>query len=471
MDFILHGYQVNELTWFYLSLLLIVSVFFRFNRIFSLRNFDLALLLSIAPALLYARQEGDYGTISIFVVTGLLLVRVVCDPLFTRRPRLPLNMNSAGMAFLCCSAVAFVMSKVVTEPPPMATVNEMQTALDPTKTQENPVEGPQMTAPAVVPAAKPVKAGPGTRWIYRLVAPSSIAAAGAAGADLQYSAERIAAQTMTIIAHMAIIMGLLFVGSRHFGDLQLGLAMATLYLLLPCTAYEVGEINHVVPTALIVWAIAAYRHARAAGILFGFACGTLVFPIFLIPLWFSFYGRRQGFRFLQMVAIPISLFLLGYIFSAPDWETMKVEILTQMDWSIFSVHDRENQGFWSIYPAQYRISVFAAFLALIGVLTIWPQKKDLGHLIASSTAIIMAVQFWYPDQAGVYVLWYLPLFLMVVFRPWLTHLLPPDTVRAPSERESVERTPESLSLALAVGNRVGGMGLRGGTLRPSSYRR
>jgi hypothetical protein len=237
--------------------------------------------------------------------------------------------------------------------------------------------------------------------------------------------------------------------------------MATLYLLLPCTAYEVGEVNHVVPTALLVWAIAAYRHARAAGTLFGFACGALVFPIFLIPLWFSFYGRRQGFRFLQMVAIPICLFLLGYIFSAPDWETMKVEILTQMDWSIFSVHDRENQGFWSVYPAQYRISVFAAFAVLIGVVTIWPQKKDLGHLIASSTAIIMGVQFWYPDQAGVYVLWYLPLLLMVVFRPWLTHLLPPDTVRAPSEYEASLMSPtEPLSsLALSVG------------LRPSPYRR
>jgi len=460
MDFILHGYRVNELTWFYLSLLLIVSVFFRFNRIFSLRNLDLALLLSIAPALLYARQEGDYGTISIFLVTGLLLVRVLFDSLFTRRPRLPLNMNSAGMAFLCCSAVAFLMSKVVTEAPPEATVSEMQTALDPSKEGSvPPVLEPQEIHPTVLPEAQPVKAGPGTRWIYRLIAPSSIAAAGAAGADLTFSAERIAAQTMTIIAHMAIIMGLLFIGSRHFGDIQLGLAMATLYLLLPCTAYEVGEVNHVVPTALIVWAIAAYRHPRASGTLFGFACGTLVFPIFLIPLWFSFYGRRQGFRFLQMVSIPIGLFLLGYIFSAPNWETMKLEILTQMDWSIFSVHDRENQGFWSIYPAQYRISVFAAFAALIGVVTIWPQKKDLGHLIASSTAIIMAVQFWYPDQAGVYVLWYLPLFLMVVFRPWLTHLLPPDTVRAPAEVENTTRPSDQLSLALAVG------------LRPSPYRR
>jgi len=462
MDFILHGYQVNELTWFYLSLLLIVSVFFRFNRIFSLRNLDLALLLSIAPALLYARQEGDLGTVSIFAVTGLLLVRVLCDPMFTRRPRLPLNMNSAGLAFLCCSAVAFLMSKVVTEPPAVSTVHEMQTALDPSSNgkPEGEAEAPPVAVkPPTNPENLAVKAGPGTRWIYRLIAPSSVVAAEAAGADLTFSAERIAAQTMTILAHMAIIAGLLFIGSRHFGDLQLGLAMATLYLLLPCTAYEVGEVNHVVPTALIVWAVAAYRHPRASGTLLGFACGTLVFPIFLIPLWFSFYGRRQGWRFLQMACIPVMLFLLGYVLSAPDWETMKREIVTQMDWSIFSVHDRENNGFWSIYPAAYRISIFAAFIVLIAIVTIWPQNKDLGHLIASSTAIIMGVQFWYPDQAGVYVLWYLPLLLMVVFRPWLTHLLPPDTVRAPAEVDSAFRTSEPLSLALSVG------------LRPSPYRR
>jgi hypothetical protein len=35
------------------------------------------------------------------------------------------------------------------------------------------------------------------------------------------------------------------------------------------------------------------------------------------------------------------------------------------------------------------------------------------------------VQFWYADQGGVYVLWYLPLLLLLVFRPNLSDRRPP----------------------------------------------
>ena len=46
MDEILTGYEVNQPTWFYLSFLLITAVFFKFGRIWSLRNLDLVLLLA-----------------------------------------------------------------------------------------------------------------------------------------------------------------------------------------------------------------------------------------------------------------------------------------------------------------------------------------------------------------------------------------------------------------------------------------
>ncbi len=52
MDVLLRGYEVNKETWFYLSTLLIIAVFFRFNRFWSLRNLDLVLLLLPAPGLL-----------------------------------------------------------------------------------------------------------------------------------------------------------------------------------------------------------------------------------------------------------------------------------------------------------------------------------------------------------------------------------------------------------------------------------
>ncbi|MBC7820198.1 MAG: hypothetical protein IAG10_25220, partial [Planctomycetaceae bacterium] len=98
MGVILRGYSVNDATWFYLSLLLIIAVFFRFNRVFSLRNLDLALLLSIAPGLLLVQRNYDFGYGWLFVVTGCLLVRLFSDSFWKRRPLLEQNLNAAGMA-------------------------------------------------------------------------------------------------------------------------------------------------------------------------------------------------------------------------------------------------------------------------------------------------------------------------------------------------------------------------------------
>jgi hypothetical protein len=37
---------------------------------------------------------------------------------------------------------------------------------------------------------------------------------------------------------------------------------------------------------------------------------------------------------------------------------------------------------------------------------------------------LIGIQFWYADQGGVYVLWYLPLLLLLAFRPNLGDLRP-----------------------------------------------
>ena len=95
MDVILRGYAVNNATWFYLSLLLIVAVFFRFNRVYSLRNVDLALLLAIAPGQLLVQHDPSLGYGWLFVTTGLLLGRLFSDSFWKRRPLLEQNFQRA----------------------------------------------------------------------------------------------------------------------------------------------------------------------------------------------------------------------------------------------------------------------------------------------------------------------------------------------------------------------------------------
>jgi hypothetical protein len=46
-------------------------------------------------------------------------------------------------------------------------------------------------------------------------------------------------------------------------------------------------------------------------------------------------------------------------------------------------------------------------------------------VISLSAAVFIGIQFWYADQGGSYVLWYLPLLMLLVFRPNLSDRRPP----------------------------------------------
>jgi hypothetical protein len=71
------------------------------------------------------------------------------------------------------------------------------------------------------------------------------------------------------------------------------------------------------------------------------------------------------------------------------------------------------------------VPVFIAYAALLAVTSFWPNPKNLAHLMALTAALLIGVQFWYADQGGVYVLWYLPLLLLLAFRPNLVDRRPP----------------------------------------------
>lgn len=424
MDFILTGYHVSDATWFYLSFLLIVAVFFRFTRFWSLRNVDLALLLSIGPALLFAQSHPGAGSVWLFVVTALVLLRVELDSFFTRRPRLPQNMNAAGLTFLCLMAFAFLMTKVITEPPPETTMDQIRRTRD--RLHGDEIESSPGSGVAEAGPASELIVAAASAAAKAVTSPDSSATASASDDAAASVSERYAARGLAILAHLAVVTGLIFLAHRHFGDIQIGLAMATLYLLLPCTAYEVGKVNHVLPSALIVWAFVAYRHVLISGCLIGLACGILFFPVFLLPLWVAFYWKRGEVRFGLALSV-IAVLLLGSQFILSSGAGALIgQTFGRIEWQLLQFRDVESAGFWSVYPAAYRIPVFVSFLALLVGVTIWPRRKNLEDLMAQSTAIVVATQFWYPQQSAVYVLWYLPLLLMVVFRPPLQNHVPPE---------------------------------------------
>ena len=426
MEILLEGYSVNQPTWFYLSTLLILAVFFRFNRVWSIRNLDLLMLLGVTPGLLMVEAGSDtarrLGYVWLFTISAFLSLRLFLDPVLVRRPQVGQNLNSGGLAFLCIAAAAFLTAQAVKQTLPKGTTDTVHEAEAMVK---------RVPTPAPSPSQEP-QGGPAATLI---AAPVGIVF------------EDVAARVLAVLAHAAVVTGLILVGRNLFGDNQLGLAMGTLYLLLPCTAFDVGEFNHVLPSALIVWAVVCYRKPIVAGTLLGLACGTMFFPVFLLPLWLAFYGRKGALRFGLALGL-VALVMVGCLaLTSTDSSALVRKTLGTIDVASIAFRgDPQAEGFWkdTDYLSVYRIPVIASYLVLLVFVTVWPRKKNLEHLLAASALVIVGTQFWYPRQGGVFILWYLPLLLLVVFRPRLVHLLPPESASA-----AADATVRPSSVALA----------------------
>jgi hypothetical protein len=163
-----------------------------------------------------------------------------------------------------------------------------------------------------------------------------------------------------------------------------------------------------------------------SGVLLGLAGGIMFFPVFLLPVWAAFYGRRGALKFGTALLLVAGVVLSIAALTAPGPDSFVRR-------TIGSIHLEEmlsyeapigTLGFWTAELKYYRLPVIVSFFILLTGMTIWPRRKHLEHLTASSAAIIVATQFWYPVQGGAYLLWYLPLLLVVVFRPRLVHLQP-----------------------------------------------
>lgn len=410
MEHILLEYRVNEPTWFYLSFLLIVAVFFKFSRLWSMRNLDLALLLVITPGLLLIEKERATGYTWLFATSGLLLIRSLLDGVLVRRPRRETNMNAAGMTFLCAATFVFLTTKVLTEPPPpslSAPVRQISASSE---------QSAIVTVASHVTEA-PTTLGPASPLITAPVVQLSRATTG------QWDVDIVASRTLVILAHLSVVIGLILVGYHLFTDVEMGVAMGTMYMLLPCTSHDVamqGMAFHVLPAALIVWAIWAYRRPMLSGTFIGVACGILFFPIFLLPLWCAFYGWRGTLRFLGAVALVAGVLVAGQLLMTSDAHSFLRQTLGYLDSKELQFGAEAGAaGFWQVHHAAYRIPVFATYVLMLLALVIWPHRKNLANLIGHSAAIVIGIQFWYLQQNGAFVLWYLPLMILLMFRPQL----------------------------------------------------
>lgn len=429
---------VNPTTWAYLSSLLMIAVYFKFNRILSVRNLDLFCLIALAPALLlvqFGRSHANptvehVGYIWLFAVSGLFLLRLLLDTMMVRRPLLEPNLTVGGLTFLGISLFAFLTANVVIGPVNAVDVAGAQRAAD--------LVGRKAADDELISLRTH---GPGFPLLFALPEISTQSVLGESGkAEAKVESNEnattgsaklvyiVTARVMAILSQLAIVIGAALVGLRHFDNIKTGIAVATLYLLLPYTAMWTGNVTYALPGALLVWAVLFYRWPLLAGALFGLAFGTIYYPLFLLPLWISFYWRRGLSRFLIGLVVMLAIVVLAVAFTSKDTSDFLAGLRQIFGLALPEVANLS--GAWGrFWLPIYRYPIIAAHVGLSLSMALWPAQKNLGTLIALSAALMLATQFWHAHSGGLALAWYLPLLLLTIFRPNLEDRVATAVVR------------------------------------------
>lgn len=356
----------------------------------------------------YRSQERN-GYIFLFAVGLMWLVRVLLDPAMVRRPLLEPNLTSPGLTFLGCSLLVFLFANVVTG-----------------VTSDEDLFGPQSARKMVQGHGEAVALdrykmqGPGYPLLNLLpvipTAVNGVSESAAGTAEQAHRSDVILAKSMALFSQLSIVIGLVYVGTRHFNNYAMGIGAATLYLMLPYTAQMTGRVSHALPAALIIWAIAFYRRPLISGCFLGLAMGTVYYPLFLLPLWASFYWRRGLVRF--SVGFALMVLVLGIVLAFTATSVSDYLAKLSAMFGVWSPQTSGLQGIWALgWYSIYRLPILAAFIALSITFAFWPNQKNFGTLVSCSCALMIAVQFWHGFGGGLYMAWYLPLLLLTIFRP------------------------------------------------------
>lgn len=343
-----------------------------------------------------------WGFIALLGACTLLLIRVMVDPALVRRPLLTPNLSIGGLSFIGISLFVFLMGNVVTSSPREQELRSPQLGPGylflkmlpqlPTTPDAQQDEDESDTARATSPV-DPVISAPvqQSRLLSNL------------------------ARAFAILSNLAIILSIVGVGYWHFDNVKTGIGCAVMYLLLPYTAQMTGNLEHVVPAAFMALALLSYRQPLLSGALMGFAAGLVYYPLFLLPLWISFYWKRGLTRWLSGVCG--ALVLLAGLLLLQGWQEF-LDHLTRM-FGLWLPRMEGLEGIWGPgrIQADFRLPVLVAFFLLSFSYAAWPSRKNLGTLISGTAAVMLAAQFWHGNGGGLYMAWFLPFVMLTIFRP------------------------------------------------------
>jgi len=491
-QFLFYYQRPEPATWVFMSSFLIIAIFFMFHRLWSIRNLDIFLILLLTPGLMMvfegrksrsqenlklnaavavtaapdtAAQAASsppskwtseaiqfWGFAWLLSINGLWLLRLMLDTTMVRRPLLEPNLSSGGIMFIGVSLFIFLMANVISSPPVLESrsggkpgpgyellklLPDIQTAPDPEANAKSTLvialssaggRGSQTTNP------KPDGVAKEDAEIQTISSNASkeITVQSSTASITIPSPKRVRlSRIFLILSNLVLVLAIVAIGYWHFDNFKTGVGVATLFLLLPYTAQMTGRIDHLIPGALIVLAIAMYRQPIVSGIMLGLASGLVFYPFFLFPLWVSFYWQRGAYRFASgfLGAVFALIVALGLVTSSASRATGFADRLGQMFGTIpFALKDLD--GIWGLgWHPYFRIPVMVAFVLLSFSFIVWPAQKSLATLLSCTAALMTAAQFCYAYGGGLYMAWFIPCALLTVYRPNLDNCIALEVVR------------------------------------------
>lgn len=357
------------------------------------------------------RTSEKRGFYFLMAMCGVMLIRLLLDPTMVRRPLLEPNLSTGAMVFMGCALFIFLMANVITSE---TTVDDVRGAMGAQRLLAGSSTNPAQTASD---ASNLERHGPGYALMSLLPSISTVTILPPqATADSPHGAYEIAAKAMAILSHLAVVLGIIGIGYWHFENVRMGIGAALLYLLLPYTSLMTGRVDHVLPAALLVWAILNYRRPLCAGIFIGLAAGVVYYPLFLLPLWISFYRQRGVWRFAAGLLATLLAMTASLALISDSWESFGGHVRAMF--GLWLPKRIGVEGIWALaWDPVYRLPVLGAFIVLSFTLALWPARKNLGTLLSCSAALMVATQFWHGFGGGLYMGWFLPLTLLTMFRP------------------------------------------------------
>lgn len=381
--------------WVFGALLLCVTLFFKFGRFWSIRNLDLLLIFALAPGMmiLVSNQAKApwWAFVWLFLGSMLWLVRCLLDLGLTRRPLLEPNLNASGLACLAIGVIGLFVAETVSLP----------------------VDEGAKRNPADSKSDKREERPPGEQMVEQALQHSPLAGSLKPSEKPRVILKRV----LACLGHVGLVVGMIAVGWRHFDRPIAGLSVAVCYLLLPYSRFALVDTGQIIPAAFIVTALVFYTKPSLAGALIGLAAGWMPACIGLIPLWAGFYRKRGFWRFAGVgVGVALACGLLG-LTGLDSWARVLGARSLAEAGLLPTVEAPATGSFWSGIDPSYRLPVLIAYLALVITVTFVPTEKNLGELIALSAALLVASQFWYLAAGGTLIVLYLPLIILMMFRP------------------------------------------------------